>query len=296
MKSSADDLKRNEATDAVASNDVNEKSFFGVIIHSFFVIPFLIVIFSVLLFAAVRILTMEQHTIYDYLSDVKTGSLSKRWQSAFELSKLMANPSRIPHDERFISELTGIFLHSKYDDNRVRQYLALAMGRTGNERFVEPLVKAVPEEKSENLYAIIYALGMLRDKKAATTIAPYLDDPNPRIRLVSVIALGDIADPKSTGPLKRALHDPEPNVQWDAAIALAKMKDLSGRDILLKLLDREYLSKFPEIDLEEQNHILLVAIEAATHLNDSKLNDAILRLSQGDPNMNVRKAALAVAK
>ena len=39
------------------------KSVFGVIVHSFFVVPFLIAVFSVLLFAAVRILTVEEHTV-----------------------------------------------------------------------------------------------------------------------------------------------------------------------------------------------------------------------------------------
>ena len=56
----------------------DEKSFFGIIVHSFFIIPFLIAVFCVLLFVAMRVLTLEQHSAYDYLEDVKTGGLSKR--------------------------------------------------------------------------------------------------------------------------------------------------------------------------------------------------------------------------
>jgi len=37
-----------------------KKSLFGVIIHSFFVVPFLIAVFSVLVFASIRMLTMEK--------------------------------------------------------------------------------------------------------------------------------------------------------------------------------------------------------------------------------------------
>ena len=272
------------------------KSFFGVIIHSFFVIPFLIAVFSVLLFAAVRILTMEQHTIYDYLNDVKTGSLTKRWQSAFELSKVMSNPKLIPDDERFTNELINAFNQSARDDNRVRQYLALAMGRTGNTRYVLPLLKALQTDKEENLYSIIYALGMLRGEQAALAIQEQLDNPDARIRLACVIALGNIADPKSLESLKRALHDSEPNVQWDAAIALAKMRNSSGRDVLLKLLDRNYLSQFSALDQQTQNHVIMITIEAASLLNDPEINRTIQQLGQTDKNMNVRKTALAATK
>lgn len=281
-----------------ASNEVpaEEKSFFGIIIHSFFVIPFLIAVFGILLFAAVRLLTMEQHTVYDYLNDVKTGSLTKRWQSAFELSKILANPKLVPNEERFSAELISAFVHAKNDDDRVRQYLALAMGRTGNVKFTAPLIKALEGENDDNLYYLIYALGMLRDKSATLALLPYLENQSSKIRLISVIALGDIADPKTAGSLKKMLFDSEPNVGWDAAIALAKMNDAAGRDVLLKLLDRGYLSKFPEVDTEEQNRVLMVAIQAAAMLDDAPLRLSIKQLSQNDPNLEVRKTALTVIK
>ena len=133
----------------------DHKSIFSVIVHSFFIIPFLIAVFAVLLFAAVRLLTMEKEDVYDRLEDVKTGGLTKRWQAAFELSKLLANPALIPKEERFAAEIINAFRHSKHDDQRIRQYLALAMGRTGQKEFVEPLLDALKEDKEENLYAII---------------------------------------------------------------------------------------------------------------------------------------------
>lgn len=273
-----------------------EKSFFGIIIHSFFVIPFLIAVFGVLLFAAVRLLTMEQRTIYDYLNDIRAGGLTKRWQAAFELSKLVSGPQAVVNDERFVSEMVGAFEHSKTDDARVRQYLALAMGRTGNVQFVAPLLAALPDEKSENLYSVIYALGMLKDKSAASAVAGFADDPDPKVRLITVMTLGNIGDAGSLKVLKKSLNDSEVNVQWDAAIALAKMKDLSGKGILLKLLDRGYLSQFSEVDAQEQTHILLVAVEAAAGLEDGEVAKAVSALSQNDPNMDVRKAAFKALK
>ena len=50
-----------------------KKSVVQVIIHSFFVVPFIIAIFGVLIFLMVRVLTLEPRTAHDYLEDVKIG-------------------------------------------------------------------------------------------------------------------------------------------------------------------------------------------------------------------------------
>ena len=52
-----------------------KKSVFQVIIHSFFVVPFIIAIFGVLIFLMVRVLTLEPSTAHDYLEDVKLEDL-----------------------------------------------------------------------------------------------------------------------------------------------------------------------------------------------------------------------------
>ncbi len=272
------------------------KSIFGVIVHSFFVVPFLIAVFSVLLFAAIRILTVEQNTVFDYLEDVKTGGLTKRWQAAFELSKILTNPKLIPPEERFATEMIAAFDHAQYDDDRVRQYLALAMGRTGNQRFVEPLVAVLRNEKEENLYSLIYSLGLLKSPKAVFAIEPFLQHSNSKVRLAAVIALGNIGDERSLALIKKSLNDSEPNVRWDAAIALAKAKDFSGKSILLKLLNRNYFKNFPKVDAQEQDHVLLVVLEAAAPLKDPEIKAAIEQLAAHDRNMNVRRAAMEALK
>jgi len=273
------------------ADKADKKSLLQVTIHSFFIIPFLVTVFSILLYGMVRILTMEEHTVFDYLNDVKIGSYTKRWQAAFELSKVLGNQDLIPQDGRFISELTALFKHAKHDDDRVRQYLALAMGRTGNSAFVAPLLDELPQEKEENIPALIHALGLLRSSEALPLIHSFVNHPSPRVRLTAVIAMGNIGDERSAEYLRQALGDSEPNIQWDAAIALAKMGDASGQGILHKLLDRDYLTKFEEVDPYEQDQALVVAIEASTLLNDPSLNEMILSLSKNDRNMNVRRAA-----
>ena len=269
-----------------------EKPFLKVFVHSFFIIPFLIAVFCVLLFTGIHLLTQEKKSVYDYLEDVKTGGLTKRWQGAFELSKIVANPRHVPKEERFINELTKIFEQSRHDDNRVRQYLALAMGRTGNPVFTDIIIKGLSDEKEESVAALIYALGMLKDGKAAESVTAYADHPNARIRSVAVVALGALGSPDSIQILKNKLGDSEPNVQWGAAISLAQMGDPSGKEIIRQLMDRRYLTRFPEIDANETNHLMMAAIEASSILKDENLMDQIKNLSVTDQNMKVRSAAL----
>lgn len=277
-------------------NSQEEKSFFSVIVHSFFIIPFLIAVFCLLLFAAVNLLTQERKSVYDYLEDVKMGAHNKRWQGAFELSKVLSNPHLYPKDNQFSNELITAFEKSVTDDNRVRQYLALAMGRTGRVEFVEPLHRALKDEKEENLSAVIYALGMLQDKTVAKDLYEFMGHPDARVRSITAVALGNIGEPQSINILRKGLNDPQPNVQWGAAVSLATMGDESGKRILLQLMDRAYYQNFPEVDSHEQNDLILMALQAATNLNDNDLNQKIKELSQSDPNMKVRAKALEILK
>ena len=277
------------APDAV--KEPENKSFFGVVVHSFFIVPFLIAVFSVLLYTSIRILTMENRTVYDYLEDVKIGGMTKRWQSAFELSKILSNPKLVPTDERFVSELMRIYEKSGDDDPRVRQYLALAMGRTGNQQFVPALIRSAKEEKDENLTAIVYSLGILKNIQAVTVLLPYLKSDDARLRLVTTMALGNIGGPDSVKALKVLLNDGEPNVQWEAAVALAKNGDISARGIITKLLDREYLSKFPNVDPEEQTHVMMVAIDSVISIQDTQIAAKLEEIFKSDKNMKVRNAA-----
>ena len=135
-----------------------KKSVFQVIIHSFFVVPFIIAIFGVLIFLMVRVLTLEPRTAHDYLEDVKIGGSTKRWQGAFELSKILANPKSIPKDDRFVNDLISTYKYSENErDNRIQIYLALAMGRTRDIRYSDILEKSLNSEDEQILSAAIFS-------------------------------------------------------------------------------------------------------------------------------------------
>ncbi len=287
----------NSSTNPEITEPVEEKSFFGIIIHSFFVIPFLIALAAVLLFATMHWLTREQLTAKDYLEQVKIGGMNKRWQAAFELSKILANPKLIPTNSAFTSEMEAAFLKAQNDDPRVRQYLALAMARMNNPAFLKTLVSGLKDSNEENQYAVIYALGMLKDRRGIPVLLEYLDHSNPRIRSITVVAIGNIGDDNIRPALRRMLNDQEPNVQWGAAISLAKFKDPAGKAVLENLLNRDYLSKYSEVDPSEQTQIVLGAVSASSMLNDADLNTQLKKISTTDQSMKVRQAALeAISK
>ena len=285
-------LPNRQMSEEIKNIEQEEPSFLKVIVHSFFIIPFLITVFCALLFGSIYLLTKENKTAQDYLNDVKIGGLTKRWQAAFELSKILSNKKLLPKKDQFYEELLKAFQDSTHDDPRVRQYLALAMGKTERKEYTEPLISALKEEKEENLPALIYGLGMLKDEGAIEPLSLFMEHTNPKIRSLAAVAIGNTGSSKARNILKKGLTDSEANVQWGSAIGLARMGDDAGREILGKLLTREYLSQFESIDSEEATNLVLAAVEAANHLESQELTQKILRLSQSDKNMTVRSEAL----
>ena len=273
-------------------NQTEKKSVLQVVIHSFFVVPFIIAIFAVIIFLVIRLMTTEPNSARDYLEDVKIGGTTKRWQGAFELSKLLSNPKMIPKDEMFVNEMISTFEYSSNDrDKRIRQYLAIAMGATKDERYSSTLINAIESTDIGVVQACAFALGNIGDTKAIEPLKKILSDSDPQVRLHGVIALGKIGGQSSIDPLRKMLTDIEPNIRWDAAIGLAKQKDSSGRSILLDLLDRKYLNSFPNVDEKEKVQVILVTISVSHFVQNQELKLKLERLMNEDLNLKIREAA-----
>ena len=273
-------------------NHTEKKSVLQVVIHSFFVVPFIIAIFAVIIFLVIRLMTTEPNSARDYLEDVKIGGTTKRWQGAFELSKLLSNPKMIPKDEMFVNEMISTFEYSSNDrDKRIRQYLAIAMGATKDERYSSTLINAIESTDIGVVQACAFALGNIGDTKAIEPLKKILSDSDPQVRLHGVIALGKIGGQSSIDPLRKMLTDIEPNIRWDAAIGLAKQKDSSGRSILLDLLDRKYLNSFPIVEEKEKVQVILVTIRVSNFVQNQELKLKLERLMNEDLNLKIREAA-----
>ena len=94
----------------------------------FFLIPLAVVGLAVTAYVGFRSLLANDRTPQEYLSEVRNGGSDRRWPAAYELSRLMGNP-KVRADRTLAPELVKAFEAAKDDDPRVRQYLALAIGR-----------------------------------------------------------------------------------------------------------------------------------------------------------------------
>ena len=290
---------------AESAENQSESDEVTVNIHSFFLLPFLILVGIGILFGVyilgITLLTQESRDVYDLLETIKSGRNHDRWRSAFELSSVLTRDPRIGLDSQFVNKMTNLFqdpiVRQMTTQNGVslKAYLAQAMGATRNPAFTPLLLGAIEPNQSDTVF-VVSAIGMIGDSTAVEGILPLLQDPSDTIRLASVIALGKIGNVTAIPALQEALKDEEPNVRWDAAVALTKLNSTSGKAILLDLLRPDYLAEFESVDVNERNRILAVAVRSAGILNDSELNEAIDHLIADKNNVNIEvlKTALEV--
>ena len=264
-----------------------------VLFYSFFLIPFMIAVFGAIFFLLFKFITFETDDASELLNQVKIGSASKRWQSAFELSKVFNTPGKIPTDPSFKNQMVSAYNHSIHVDPLVRAYLALAMWVNDYKFYSDALLTGLDDDNRESRLAAIQAVGMIGTKTATAHLQELASKADyPDERLAATISLGLVGDSKSIPLLQKLLDDEEPNIRWDAAIALAKMGDTSGAYIIANLLDRNYLNAFPEVDEVEKNQALMIAIKVSSQLKDDRFVTNLVGLAKSDVNLKIRDAAL----
>lgn len=262
------------------------------VVFRFILIPLVvvgIVVGIILLFGQVA---LKEKSVKDYLYDIRTGSQSERWQAAYQLSNMLANSKKdyAADAKRELPEIMLIFSEAK--DPKIRQYLALAMGRLQDPRAIPALQKSINDEDSQTVIWSLWAMGNIGDKASVPLILEKLESEDSGIRIMSAYVLGALGDPRAIPPLQGHLDDSDAEVGWNSAIALARMKDASGSKVLLQLLDRNYLKDFPQMNEQNKQDLMVNAIVAADKLNDPALNERIKQLSTADPSPAVRDAAL----
>ena len=282
-------------TESTYSQGSNNPSRVYALFYSFFLIPLMITIFGVLFFFLFKMLTYEKQDPYHLLNNINSGSLTKRWQSAYELSNLMSDSTKVPSDMLFVNQLLTLYEKSIHDDSRIRTYLALAMGQTGNKIFCNHLLIGTSDKYLENKIGAIKSLGMLHCEEAV----PYLNelilsDADNHEKLAAVISLGMLKNISSVDFLSEILNDEEANLRWDAAISLAKIGNKNGYAIIKKLLSREYYSNYKEVDANEINNSLLTILALVSKIPDKIFYDEIKILAKIDENIKIREFAMKI--
>jgi HEAT repeat protein len=267
------------------------------LVLQFFIFPMAIVAVCVAVFVIFGMIASEGKGARDYLAEVRTGSANRRWQAAFELSKvLQARKDKALEDPAFAEELARVFEESRDDDIRVRRYLALALGRLGSARAVPALLQAAqapasgPADSETQIYAV-WALGAIGDPAALPGLLALARTEDAGVRKAVVHALGSFPDPRSADALAAALGDAVEDVRWNAALALSRRRDPRAAPVLLRMMDRAHLANIAGLTPEQREDAIAQAAAAAGSVPDPALRRALQGLLDADPSPKVKEAA-----
>jgi HEAT repeat protein len=129
-------------------------------------------------------------------------------------------------------------LKSKNEKVRNKAAVDLVHFQFNNQEPVEPLLDALEDETIDAKYAIIIALGNLRDKGAYVPLLNILQTSEDKdTQNSAAFALGKIGDIRAVEPLLTAFQNQE--LRWGAGNALGLIGDSRAIEPLIKTLDDE---------------------------------------------------------
>jgi len=270
----------------------------------FFLIPLAVVGITVTVYVGFRSMLADDRKPQDYLAEVRNGGSDRRWPAAYELSRLMADP-KVRADRSLGPPLVKAFIAAKDDDPRVRQYLALAIGRLDPPLpadAVSELTRTLDSSDGEARISAIWALGSSGDPAVVPRLQPLYESDDAGIRKMTVYALGALPGDAQLVTLRTALQDSTADVRWNAAVALARKGHHDGVPVLRQMLDRQYVEQTVKRDVRQDEDrdpiadVMISGLRAAATLKDDALKTSVTTLSQTDRSMKVRQAALEALK
>jgi len=264
------------------------KLFFGL-----FIFPLLIAVGMAVLLCTVVLLTRESETPESLIASIKTGSPSKRWQKAFELSNELNQGRGMIRASGVMKEVIHILNSRDEYDSRTRSYMAIALSRFEDPEVV-PAIEATLQSETEpdvQLY-LIWGLGVKGSAESAKQVASFLGNEDKELRKMASYVLGVLGNQKVTGDLKPLLADEDRDVRWNSALSLARLGNDAGYDELLKMVDRKHLNAYDQLDPEKMEEIMVNAIRGIVLLNRSDSVSVLVELADHDSSLKVRQAAL----
>ena len=267
----------------------------------FFLIPLSVVAVVVAIYGGFRMMVTDERTPEEYLLDVRAGGRDRRWPAAYELSRLMGDPGTEERHPGLGQALVDGFVQSQGDDPRIRRYLALAIGRLGMPPpgTMAALTEALDDADSETVISVVWALASLGDEAIVPRIVSMYQSPDAGVRKMAVYALGVLPDDGAHTTLRAALGDPTPDVQWNAAVALARHGDSRSAGVLARMLDRDHVTGLvtaSETRIDPAGEVMISGLRAVAGLGSGgvgeDLRSAVAALAEYDPSVKVQSAAL----
>ena len=267
----------------------------------FFLIPLTVVAVVVAIYGGFRMMVAEERSPEEYLNEVRAGGRDRRWPAAYELSRLMDDPDVEARFPDLAPALLRTFVDSEEDDPRVRRYLALAIGRLQSPPVgtVAQLTEALDDPDSETLISVVWALASLGDEAVVPSVVSMYQSTDSGVRKMAVYALGVLPDDGAHTTLRAALDDPVADVQWNAAVALARHGDARGIRVLRRMLDRVHVTGLvtaSETLNDPVSEVMISGLRAVAALADvvtaEDLHPSVVALAESDQSLKVRQAAL----
>ena len=265
------------------------KLFFGL-----FVFPLLIAVGMAFLLCSVVLLTNEKETPESLIGDIKSGSPSKRWQKAFELSnELNQTRYRGVQNPAVLKEIIFILKDTVHYDPKTRSYMAMALSHFDRADAAPALIRALKEKEAPQdvLIAAMWSLGSLGWRESSADIEKFLLSDLPELRKMSVYILGVLTDKNSAEKIRPLLNDPVSDVRWNAALTLARLGDDSGFEVLRNMVTRP---QFSTLGMQEAQieAVMINAIKGLALIQKPESIKILRSLSQDDKNLKVRQAAI----
>jgi HEAT repeat protein len=269
-------------------NKSGRKLFYGL-----FIFPLLIAVGMAVLLCTVVLLTSEVETPESLITAIKTGSPSKRWQKAFELSNELNQGRGLIRESGVMKEVVHILNERKEYDPKTRAYMAIALSKFDDPEVVPALQEALKaeEDPSVQMY-LIWALGVKEAGAAADQIVPYLKSADADLRKMAAYVLGSLGNAASAAALEPLLSDSDKDVRWNAALSLAKLGNDAGYSILVKMLDREALVREYALPDEKIEEIMVNAARGVALLGKPEVLPVLSQVSNTDRSLKVRQAAI----
>lgn len=259
-----------------------------------FIVPAAIVAVALGIFLLGTFSLQHPKTAVQYLEELRSDSTEKRWQSAYELSRMLAQGETIQFDDNLKAQLVEAFAAGKKDDPRLRQYLALVLGHLKVASAVPSLADGVKDDSEDVKIYSLWALGNIGDKAGGEAALAALSDNDPAVQCMAAGALGSMRYMAAKFPLEKQLESLNNDVRYDSAVALARLKDDKAAPALLEMLTLKPTGN-PEKD-QVIPSAKMAAIEGALELKNEKLLEQVTIMSKKDPDLKVRDAAIQALK
>ncbi len=280
--------------------EVDERSDLKVVMQ-FFIVPLALVMVLVSVFFGLQFLrsrnpdpqtTLRSLAHYEGFLARFVGDL-KRWQYGYDLS-LQMRGENADTIRQMLPELMERFREAgTRGDLKLRRYLALALGSSGDARASEALREGLDDADPQTRLFSAWGLSEVGDRMALPDLRAALDDPDPGVRKMAIFGLGRMGDSEDAPRLRAALEDSVLDVRWNAALALARLGDVAAIPALVDLLDMAVRappvdSLGPRVDREE---LAINSIRGLALLDDPEAKAALRRVAADRDGTRIGDAA-----